>query len=220
MDEHVFEARLALRRCVISGSPAERRQRASSAARSRPLTCSAAPKKAACSTPGRAFAALQDQLAHAVALDHECDEARLRDDLGHRAARDRCGRQDIDDAVAAFGLVHVMGADENGEALVATADGSLPRNRAAPADRRPPSVRPAASSFGCVQHAGGKRQPLLPAARQFARQLVLAPGQAKPIASVPSTICFAVGELDRCRATNSRFSRIDRSSQKEKRWVM
>ena len=48
--------------------------------------------------------------AHIVAFEHEGDEAGLRDHFGHRAARHQLAVEDIDDAVAAFGLVHVMGA--------------------------------------------------------------------------------------------------------------
>ena len=161
---------------------------------------------------------LRQQAAHVAPLDHEGDQSRLLDDVVHRAARDDAPLIDIDDAVAAFGLVHVMGADEHGEPALAQMMDLFPEF--APRlriDARGRFVEQQQARL--MQHAGGKREPLLPAARQFARELVLALRQSEPRQGRVD-LFLAVGNRRRCRATNSRFSRMDKSSQKLKRWVM
>ena len=69
-----------------------------------------------------------------------------------------------------------------------------------------------------VQQAGGKRQPLLPAAGKLAGELFRAIRQSQP-SSAASTRGFR-SSIPYIRATKRRFSRIVRSSQSEKRCVM
>ena len=95
-----------------------------------------------------------------------------------RAAGQHLAIGDVADAVAALGLVHVVGGDQHGQ----------------PAARQPMDLVPEfAPRLGVdaggglveqqqlrlVHDAGGERQPLLPAARQSARQLVAARRQAE-----------------------------------------
>src|SRR3954471_8303630 len=69
---------------------------------------------------------LRQQLANIGTFDDKCDQARLPDDLLHRAARDNTSEIDKDHAVAAFRLIHVMGADQDGEPALAEMVDLLP----------------------------------------------------------------------------------------------
>ena len=126
---------------------------------------------------------------------------------------------DVDDAVAAFGLVHVVRADEDGEFARAQTMNLVPE------------IAPRLGIDACcrfveqqqlrrMQHAGGEREALLPAAGQIAGQLLLAAssGRAARWRSVDRD--RARRAVHRGARRNSRFSRIDRSSQKLNFWVM
>ena len=107
-------------------------------------------------------------------------QAGVRDDLVRRAARHQPAIGDVGDLVAALGLVHVMGGDEHGDALRGQRVDLVPEG--APrlgVDARGRLVEQ--QQLRLVQHAGRKRQALLPAAGQRARQLVLARGEAQPL---------------------------------------
>ena len=90
-------------------------------------------------------------------------QARLADDLVDRAGREHMAVGDVADAVAALGLVHVMGRDEHGEAVRGEAVDLVPelapRLRIDAGGRlvEKQELRP-------VHDAGGERQALLPAA--------------------------------------------------------
>ena len=125
-----------------------------------------------------------------------------------------CGQQpavgDVGDAVAALGLVHVVGADQHGHAV-----GGQPVDLV-------PELAPRLGvdaggglveqqQLRLVDQAGGERQPLLPAARERAGQLVAAVGEAQPLQRLGYPLARA-GPWRRARATKSRFSRMLRSS--------
>jgi len=102
----------------------------------------------------------------------------LGHDLLHRAVRQQHAVGDIRDLVAALRLVHIMSRDEDGEALsrerVNLVPEFAPRLRV---DARGRLVEQKEMRIG--QGAGAKREPLLPAAGQRARELLLAPLQAE-----------------------------------------
>ena len=85
---------------------------------------------------------------------------------------------DVDDAVAALGLVHVVGRDQHGQAaggeLVDLVPELAPRLGIDAGGRLVEE-----QELRLVHDAGGERQPLLPAAGQRAGELVLAVGQAE-----------------------------------------
>ena len=90
----------------------------------------------------------------------------MRDDFGDRAARDELAVQDIDDAVAALGLVHVVRADEDGDAFFAQRMDLFPE--IAPRLRIDAGGRfVEKKQLRLVQRAGGKREALFPAARKL-----------------------------------------------------
>ena len=60
---------------------------------------------------------LLGQVAHIGAFPAKGDKAGTVDDLAHRALDDLVAVGEIDDAVAALGLVHIMGGDQHGHAL-------------------------------------------------------------------------------------------------------
>ena len=192
------------------------RSAASSAAASRPVTCSAEPNAATCSTPGSA----------AQALGHGAEVG-----AGHLPGRQPCSAMissrralrhqpavgDVGQLVAALGLVHVMRADEHRDAARRQRVQLFPELAArAGVDAGGRLVEQ--QQFGLVQHARGERQPLLPAARQRAGELRRAAAEPEAV-DRPSTAARRSG-MPYMRAMNSRFSRIVRSSQNEKRCVM
>jgi hypothetical protein len=119
------------------------------------------------------------KLAHILAFQHKGGEPRARDHLGNRARRRQFAVEDIDDAVASFGFVHIVGGDQHGQARVAEGMDLFPE--IAPRlgiDTGGGLVQQ--QQLGFVQQAGGQRHALLPATGQMPRQLMLALGQAKP----------------------------------------
>ena len=80
---------------------------------------------------------------------------------------------EIDDALAALGLVHVVGRDERRQALdrhvVDEVPEFAPRLGVDAGGRLVEQQQ-----FWLVQDAGGEREPLLPAARKLSRELVAA----------------------------------------------
>ena len=151
----------------------------SSRSGSRPTTWRSLPNGATWSTPSRSLQPAGDRRGVAAA-DHDGVEAGAGDHLRHRAARDHLAVGDVDDAVAALGLVHVVGRDEHGQPLggelVDLVPELAPRLRV-DAGRRLVEEE----ELRLVHDAGGKRQALLPAARQRAGELVLAVGQAEAL---------------------------------------
>jgi len=67
----------------------------------------------------RLGAQLLRKVAHVLAAHDKGDEPRLRNNFGNRTPSDQLAVEDVDDAVAAFRFVHVVGADENCETLLA-----------------------------------------------------------------------------------------------------
>ena len=103
----------------------------------------------------------------------EGDEAGLRDDRGRAALHDDAPLREIDDALAALGLVHVVGRDERRQPLDRHVVDEVPE--LAPrlgVDARGRLVEQ--QEFRLMQDAGGEREPLLPAAGQLPGQLVAA----------------------------------------------
>ncbi len=96
-----------------------------------------------------------------------------------RAAREHFAEGDIRDLMAAFGLVHVMRGDEDGEAaggeLVNLAPEIAPRFRIDAGGRLVEQQQ-----TGVRQRAGAEREALLPAAGQLAGDLFLAAFETKP----------------------------------------
>ena len=91
-----------------------------------------------------------------------------------RALGQQLAVEDVAELVAALGLVHVMRADENGDAARGKRVQLLPE--VAPRLRVDAGGRLVEQQqFRLVQQAGRQRQPLLPAARQRAGELVRAP---------------------------------------------
>ena len=160
---------------------------ASSARLSRPETCSSVPNGATMSMPSQTLK-LGGEPVQIGAGDDPGVQARLRDHLARRAARQQLAVGDIGDLVAALGLVHVVGGDQHGDALGGEPVDLVPE--LAPrlgidaggrlVEQQQPRLR---------QDAGAERQPLLPAARQLAGELVLRAGEPKPgdgLASPPA----------------------------------
>ena len=167
---------------LIEGSARQGSMALSSAARSGPQTCSVAPNAAAALTPG-ASRSLRRQPVGARPAGDEGDEAGLPDDLLRGAARHQLAVGDVGDLVTALGLVHVVGRDQHGDALrgigMDLVPEGAPRLGIDAGGRLVEQQQP-----GLVQHAGGQRQPLLPAARQRAGELVLARRQPEPLQRV------------------------------------
>ena len=87
---------------------------------------------------------------------------------------------DVGDLVAALGLVHVVGRDQHGEPVggerVDLVPELAPRLGIDAGGRLVEQQQ-----LRARQRAGAERQPLLPAARQFAGDLLLAAGEAEPL---------------------------------------
>src|SRR5580700_12292823 len=103
------------------------------------------------------------QMAHVPPFDKKGDKARLPDHIAYGTARHDPPLIDVDNAVAAFGLIHIMGADENGQTVLAQAVDFLPEFA--------PGLRIDTGGWlvqqqqaRLMQHARGKGQALLPAA--------------------------------------------------------
>ena len=187
LDEHVLEAGLApARRVMPVRCGVSLRASSASFADRRPTTCSVAPNGATCSTPCAPTSAFTSS-ALGFAADDEGREAGIADDLVDRAGREQLAIGDVADAVAALGLVHVVGRDEHGQA-----------RRRQPVDLVPEFAPRLGVDAGgrlveqqqlrLVHDAGGERQALLPAARQRAGELVAprASGRARRASRRPS----------------------------------
>ena len=104
---------------------------------------------------------------------------RIGDDLAHAAAREHLAKGDVRDLVAALRFVHVVGGDENGEATGGEVMDLVPE--VAPrlgVDAGGRLVEQEQLRVG--QRAGAEREPLLPAAGQFAGDLLLAAFEPEP----------------------------------------
>ena len=123
---------------------------------------------------------------------------RGRDHLLDGAVHQQFAIGDIGDLVAALGLVHVVGGDQHGEAVGGQRMDLVPEF--APrlgVDARGRLVEQ--QQLRARQRAGAERQPLLPAAGQIARELLLAAGQAEPLdrrARGGNRLCDAVDARD------------------------
>ena len=108
----------------------------------------------------------------------EGDQGRQsRDDLAARPCTTMRPFGEIDDARAALRLVHVVGRDQDGQAVARHVVDQVPE--LAPrlgVDAGGRLVEQ--QQLRLVQHAGGERQPLLPAAGQLPGELVAPVGQA------------------------------------------
>ncbi len=132
---------------------------------------------------------LQVGAAHGVGA-----QVRLGDHVGNRALRQQLAVGDVGDLVTALGLVHVVRGDQHGHALggqlVDLAPELAPRLGV---DAGGGLVEQQQLRLG--EDAGAQRQTLLPAARQLARQLPLAPRQPEPLdggARLPARVGHAV----------------------------
>ena len=144
---------------------------------SRPVTCSAEPKAATCSTPGSAAQTLGDR--RQVAAGHLPGRELLAgNDLFGRALRHQPAVGDVGQLVAALGLVHVMRADQHRDAARRERVQLLPEVAArAGVDAGGRLVEQ--QQLGLVQHAGREREALLPAAGQRAGELRRAAAEAQ-----------------------------------------
>src|SRR5690349_23738433 len=128
----------------------------------------------------RFAAQLSLQRARTFTFDDEGEQSGAHHDLGDGTARHDGAEIDIDDAIAAFGFVHVMRTDEDGQAFAAQAMDLVPK--IAPglgiyAGRRFVEQE----KLGRMEHAGGEREALLPAAGEIARELILALTEPKTL---------------------------------------
>ena len=102
------------------------------------------------------------------------------DHLGDGAVGEQPAVGDVVDAVAALGLVHVVGRDQHGHARGGEAVDLVPE--LAPRLRIDAGGRLVEQQqLRLVHDAGGERQPLLPAAGQLAGELVAAGGEAERV---------------------------------------
>ena len=167
----------SIRRHVRPGSALNGASAASSAAASVPVMCSAAPNAATWSTAGNARSRVASA-GQRRALDRPGDERLARDDLARRALRQQPSAENVAELVAALGLVHVVRADEHGDAargeLVQLVPEIAPRLRIDAGGRLVQQQQ-----LRLVQQARGERQALLPAAGKLARELVRAIGEAE-----------------------------------------
>ena len=119
----------------------------------------------------------------AVALDGPRIEARLVDHLADGAVREELAVGDVGERVAALGLVHVVRAHEHGDAGVGEIVDMVPEFAAcARIHARGGLVEE--KQLGLVDEARGECEALLPAARERARELVLARGEAEALESL------------------------------------
>ena len=211
LDEHVLEAGLARRRpstpsCSFSTSASA----ASSACRvgaddmqrgaERRHLVDAGACPAALRPPGRGAGPARTKVVSPAFFDHLVD----------RAGGQHLAVGDVADAVAALGLVHVVGGDQHGQPAAGEAMDLVPE--LAPRLRVDAGRRLVEQQqLRLVHDAGGERQPLLPAAGQRAGQLVAArwSGRAPPASRRHAPRPASAG---RAAPTNSRFSPIVRSS--------
>ena len=192
---------------AIAASHASSRVRAGSA----PTTCRSLPNGATCSTPSMPRSFARDRRAVAALDDDRMQARALGDDLRHGAARHDLAVGDVDDAMAALGLVHVVGRDQHGQPFggefVDLVPEFAPRLRI-DAGRRLVEEE----QLRLVHDAGGERQALLPAAGKRAGELVLAVGQPEPLERVGDIFWRAASG---CRA--GRRSRDSRGSSGPRR---
>ena len=122
----------------------------------------------------------QRVLGIAAAGDDVGREPRMRDHLGRGALDQQAAIGEVRELVAALGFVHVMRADQYrhpfGGEIVDVLPEIAPRLRV---DARGRLVEE--QELRLVQEARGERQPLLPAARQRARELVAARRQPQAL---------------------------------------
>ena len=164
-------------RLVSAGATVDARRRARprpapprAPPRSRPTTCSDSAEGRDLVDAGRAAQAAGERL-EAGPGDDEGVQARPRDHLGDGALGDQPAVGDVADAVAALGLVHVVGRDQHGDAvggeLVDLVPELAPRLRVDAGGRLVEQ-----QELRLVHDAGGERQPLLPAAGELAGELL------------------------------------------------
>ena len=177
-DEDVLEAGGVRRRRWRRFRRSPRGRSRSSRAGSEPTTWRSLPKGATCSTPSQPAERCARIAPASPPLTTKVCRPDGGDHLGHGAARDDPAVGDVDDAVAALGLVHVVGGDEHGQPvggeLVDLVPELAPRLRVDAGGRLVEK-----QELRLVHDAGGEREPLLPAAGERAGELVLAVGEAE-----------------------------------------
>ena len=111
------------------------------------------------------------KLMKARPRDRPRGEMRLRDDIRNRPVREQAPVGDVCQPVTSFGLIHVVGSDQEGKAFRGELMNLLPEF--------PPRLRIYAGRRfikqqkpGLMNQAGRQRKPLLPAARQLTSQLL------------------------------------------------
>ena len=113
------------------------------------------------------------ELGEARTADGPGDERLARDDFVRRALRQQTSSEDVAELVAALGLVHVVRADEHRDAAPGELVQLIPEIAAGLGiDSRGRLVQQ--QKLRLVQQARGKRQALLPAAGELARELLRA----------------------------------------------
>ena len=171
MDEHVLEPRLDL--APVQTLAACVGDRLLERARSVPATWSERPNTAAASTPGvwrsrRAASSISSPVASKVT------SPAWRATSSGAPCDDDAAVGEIDDALAALGLVHVVRRDQHGEAFARPCRGSGPRTRAAPWRRRRRSARRAAAAS-----AGAARRRRAPGAASSRPRAARRAGRAR-----------------------------------------
>ena len=135
-----------------------------------------------------------------VAGDVPGRQRRLRDHLLDRAVRQQIAIGDIGDLVTALGLVHVMGGDQHGQPVggerVDLVPEIAPRLGIDAGGRLVEQQQ-----LRARQRAGAEREPLLPAAGEFAGELLLAAGKAEPL----DHVARGVARLRACRRAARRI---------------
>ena len=134
----------------------------------------------------------------------EGDEAGAADDRGRAALHDDAPLREIDDAAAALRLVHVMGRDQGRQAVDRHVVDEVPE-LAPRLDVDAGGRLVEQQQLRLVQHAGGERQALLPAAGELAGELIAAVAQAHAL-DHPGHRRAAVGHFEHARR-RSRGSR-------------
>ena len=145
----------------------------------------------ACSTPGCPCKASARAPAESGPLTDQVVKAGCVDDIGHGPPDEEVAVDDEREPVASLGFVHVVGGDQERDALRASRWISSQNSRRA-LGSTPAGRLVEEEQLGLVDHARGQRQPLLPAARQL-------PGQ------LPASGARGPGASGSCRTASRRF---------------
>lgn len=106
--------------------------------------------------------------------------------------------------MAPLHLIHIMGGNQNGEAAICQPMNFIPEiTPRLGVHTRGWLVQQ--KQFRLVHDAGGKRQPLLPAARKRARQLAAARGEAQFIQCLRNMIFYRIELVETGKAGSSHY---------------